>query len=30
LKARLFSEDFDFTNPEGVNPYPNPGQGLVE
>ena len=30
LKARLFSKDFDFTNPEGVNPYPNPGQGLIE
>ena len=30
LKAALFSRDFDFTNPEGINPYPDPGQGLVE
>ena len=30
LKSRLFSKDFDFTRPDGVNPYPNPGQGLVE
>lgn len=30
LKSRVFSKDFDFTNPRGVNPYPNPGQGLID
>jgi Ca2+-binding EF-hand superfamily protein len=30
LKCRTFSPDFDFTNPEGVNPCPRPGQGLIE
>jgi hypothetical protein len=30
LKCRTFSPDFDFTNPEGVNPCPHPGRGLVE
>ncbi|MDP7559724.1 MAG: hypothetical protein QF745_04210 [Planctomycetota bacterium] len=30
LKSRVFSKDFDFTNPQGVNPYPDPGQGLIE
>ncbi len=30
LKSRVFSKDFDFTNPQGVNPYPNPGQGLID
>ena len=30
LKARTFSADFDFTNPEGKNPFPKPGKGLIE
>ena len=30
LKSRVFSKDFDFTNPQGVNPYPNPGRGLID
>jgi len=30
LKARTFSKDFDFTNPEGKNPFPKPGKGLIE
>ncbi|MCH2183014.1 MAG: hypothetical protein MK108_13505 [Mariniblastus sp.] len=30
LKSRVFSKDFDFTNPQGINPYPNPGQGLID
>jgi hypothetical protein len=30
LKCRTFSPDFDFTNPEGVNPCPQPGRGLIE
>jgi hypothetical protein len=30
LKCRTFSSDFDFTNPEGVNPCPRPGRGLVK
>jgi Ca2+-binding EF-hand superfamily protein len=30
LKCRTFSPDFDFTNPEGVNPCAHPGQGLIE
>jgi hypothetical protein len=30
LKCRTFSPDFDFTNPEGVNPCPRPGRGLIE
>jgi Ca2+-binding EF-hand superfamily protein len=30
LKCRTFSPDFDFTNPEGANPCPHPGQGLIE
>jgi len=30
LKGRTFSKDFDFTNPEGKNPFPNPGKGLIE
>ena len=30
LKSRVFSKDFDFTNPQGVNAFPNPGQGLID
>jgi hypothetical protein len=30
LKGRTFSADFDFTNPEGKNPFPTPGKGLIE
>jgi len=30
LKGRTFSADFDFTNPEGKNPFPKPGKGLIE
>jgi len=30
LKFRTFSSDFDFTNPEGVNPRPHSVKGLIE
>ncbi|MBL7223954.1 MAG: EF-hand domain-containing protein [Candidatus Brocadiae bacterium] len=30
LKFRTFSADFDFTNPEGVDPRPHPAESLIE